>query len=242
MRGDEQWDKVPILLVCYIENTLAISAASMAALKPLLVKLGYIGDSPVNSRYSYPSYGGRLSGYMGQQESGQGNNTSDKGKAPTASTGENWNIYVGPKSRGAYACSAIGGTNGGVADMRCDNHATWGHGRPAGIELGKLDESINDETCGQGLAVPNPRKIRKPIHAFGILRTCTIETRRERIDEQVHSASTVNLAGTEMPTGSHPYHETGHGHEVNAPTTGAGSSDSIPSSLNTKPQFTLRTY
>ena len=50
-RGDETWDKVPIQLLCTMETTLAISSASMAILKPLLAQWGWIGGTPVASRY-----------------------------------------------------------------------------------------------------------------------------------------------------------------------------------------------
>jgi len=91
------------------------------------------------------------------------------------------------------------------------------------------------------LAVSNSIKFQRTSSSFGILRTCTIETRHERIDEHGLSESTVSLAGTEMAPGriapSHHYHhheiETGHSHELNTP---AKSPESISSSLNTELQ------
>jgi len=228
VRGDEQWDKVPVQLLCIMETTLAISGASMAVLKPLLAKFGCIGDTPVISpQGSNPN----------QQEPGQGNNTNSK---RNVFRGKGGSTYTGPNSgRGTFAPSATGtgwGTNCDEADMHIegdDSHATGRHGRPTDIELGELDESIHDESCDQYLALSNSVKSRRASSSFGMLRSHTIEARHERI---YVSESTVSLAGIEAATRriapSH-HHHSGHRHEVN---TLPKSPESISSSLNIESQ------
>jgi len=140
MRVDEPWGRVPIQLLCIMETTLAISAASMAVLKPLLAQLGCIGDTPVISRASNAN----------QHEPGQGNNINGKRTAPSAFARS---TSLGPNIGLTTLISSVAGATGyDGADMHIegdDAHTTRAHGRPADIELGKLDESIYDEACGQ---------------------------------------------------------------------------------------------
>ena len=228
MRGDETWDKIPIHILFIVETTLAISGASMAVLKPLLAKLGYIGENSIISRGSNPN----------QQEPGQGNNINNKRTAPSAFVR---NISLSPSTGLSTFASSVGGrTHFDGADEGGDAHARTGHGQPTDFELGNLDESIHEEVCDQDLAVSSSKKSQKTSSTFGILRTCTIETRHERIDEHGHSESTVSLAGTKMATShgslapNHHYHH--HETETGEVNTLEKRTESISSSFNTETQ------
>ena len=217
MRGDETWDKIPIQILFIIETTLAISGASMAVLKPLLAELGWIGETPVVSRGTDPS----------PPEPVLGNKFNNKRTTPSAFLR---NIYHGVISGlSTFASSEGGGSNFDGADEGGDVHATTGHVQPTDIELGKLDESINEDS----------KESRRTSSTLGILRTCTIETRHERAGEHGLTESTASLAGPEVATGhesispSHHEAEAGHGHKVN---TSEKRMNSTSSSLNTEKQ------
>lgn len=217
-KGDEPWNAVFIHVMSVTEAALAICCASMATLRPLLVMWGCLGlsNTPVqgvegaNRKLKKSAYWSSSSGYYKSRS----NTGGSRKTSPTVFTGVSDGIYAGP---GTFVCtvSGTGWENGGISEgdrgggsqhpggtYRDGNDCGWENAGE--IELGSMDGHMQEPNPGSHREhdISGAGSSRQPVNPFsGILRTYTIETRRERID--VNGCIKPGRSNTVVDAGNH---------------------------------------